>query len=169
MAAHGDTGEEFEAGRPSGAPADDAEGEAEEEDVILVDNGARLLTLDQLGLTQPGMGRLMPEVGARVWKLWFAAQARNWELAHYELGEAVQLMELGAFVRPKYERAMLSFLEDDLDPVRLALEERDWDGFERSFRRMVERANAYHEQFNKGFIRWRLPDTPPPDLDLTPR
>src|SRR5439155_7583773 len=140
---------------------DDAD-EAEQQ-VILVDNGARLLTLDQLGLTQPGMGRLMPEVGARAWKLWYAAEAGNWELALYELSEAVQLMELGAFVRPKYERAMVMFLEDDVDPVRLAIEERDWEGFERGFQRMVERANAYHEQFNKGFIRWRLPEMPPPD------
>jgi hypothetical protein len=136
---------------------------------ILVDNGARSLTLDQLGRTQPGMGRLMPEVGARIWKTWYAAQARNWVLARYELMEAVDVMELGAFVRPKYERAMIMFLEDDLDPVRVAIEGRDWDAFDAAYRRMVDRANAYHEQFNKGFIRWRLPDTPPPDLDLTPR
>jgi hypothetical protein len=140
-----------------------------DENVLLVDNGARLLTLDQLGLTQPGMGRLMPEVGARIWKLWYAAEARNWELARYELVEGVHLMELGAFVRPKYERAMMMFLEDDLDPVRVAIEERDWEAFQAAFQRMVDRANAYHEQFNKGFIRWKLPDIPPPDLDLTPR
>jgi hypothetical protein len=33
---------------------------------------------------------------------------------------------------------------------------------------MVQSANGYHELYNKGFIRWRLPDQPPPDLDLTP-
>lgn len=159
MAPDGEVGDEPVAGDDDGAA----------EDVILVDNGARLMTLDQLGLTQPGMGRLMPEVGSRIWKTWYAAEARNWELAHYELMESVQLMELGAFVRPKYERAILMFLEDDLDPVRVAIEQRDWDAFASSYRRMVDRANAYHEQFNKGFIRWRVPDTPPPDLDLTPR
>src|SRR5947199_3492851 len=50
-------------------------------DEIFVDNGARKLSLDELGRTQAGMGRLMPEVGARVWKLWYAAQAANWPLA----------------------------------------------------------------------------------------
>ncbi|MGH9276743.1 MAG: hypothetical protein ACRD12_01335 [Acidimicrobiales bacterium] len=151
-------------------PPDESDFDREiEEDVILVDNGARTLTLDQLGLTQPGMGRLMPEVGARIWKLWYAAEARNWALARYELMEAGKLMELGAFVRPKYERAMMLFLEDDFEPVRVAIDEHDWDAFATAYRRMVERANAYHEQFNKGFIRWRLPDMPPPDLDLTPR
>ena len=42
---------------------------------IVVDNGARKLTLDELGRTQAGMGRLMPEIGARIWKLWYAAEA----------------------------------------------------------------------------------------------
>lgn len=136
---------------------------------ILVDNGARKMTLDELGRTQPGMGRLMPEVGARVWKAYYAAEAQNWPMARFQLKEAVGLMELGAFVRPKYDRTMTRFLEDDLAPVAAAIENGDWPAFERAFAVMVERANYYHEVFNKGFIRWRLPDTPPPDLDLTPR
>jgi hypothetical protein len=136
---------------------------------ILVDNGARLLTLDQLGRTQPGMGRLMPEVGARVWKLWYAAEAGNWELAGYELEETVALLELSAFVRPKYRESMAAFLTEDLEPVKVAVDTRDWEAFRRAYDRMVARGNAYHVQFNKGFIRWRRPDMPPPDLDLTPR
>jgi hypothetical protein len=147
--------------------SNDASGAQREE--ILVDNGARSLTLDQLGRTQPGMGRLMPEVGARVWKLWYAAEAGNWELARYELEEAVALLELSAFVRPKYAESMAAFLNDDLVPVKVAVDARDWESFKRAYDRMVARGNAYHVQFNKGFIRWRRPDMPPPDLDLTPR
>ena len=144
-------------------------GDGDGREPILVDNGARSLTLDQLGRTQPGMGRLMPEVGARVWKLWYAAEAGNWELANYELEEAVALLELSAFVRPKYEESMAAFLSDDLEPVKVAVAGRDWEAFRRAYDRMVARGNAYHVQFNKGFIRWRRPDMPPPDLDLTPR
>jgi hypothetical protein len=32
---------------------------------------------------------------------------------------------------------------------------------------MVDEANAYHEKYDKGFLRWKLPDAPPPDLDLS--
>lgn len=138
------------------------------DDEIFVDNGARKLSLDELGRTQAGMGRLMPEVGARVWKLWYAAEAGNWPLARYELEEAVSLMELGAFVRPKYDRTMSQFLADDLAPVAVAIEDADWAAFATAFDRMVEAANRYHGVYNKGFIRWRLPHHPPPDLDLTP-
>jgi hypothetical protein len=115
------------------------------------------------------MGRLMPEVGARVWKLWYAAEAGNWPLAKYELEEAVSLMELGAFVRPKYDRTMARFLTDDLGPVVESIDNRDWAAFRAAFDRMVEAANGYHDFYGKGFIRWRLPDHPPPDLDLSPR
>jgi len=135
---------------------------------IVVDNGARKLTLDELGRTQAGMGRLMPEVGARIWKLWYAAEAGNWPLARYELAEAVALLELGAFVRPKYRTTMAAFLADDLEPLSRAVEARDWTAFDAAFGPMVESANRYHGVYNKGFIRWRLPDAPPPDLDLTP-
>ena len=145
------------------------EGAEAEEQPILVNNGARTLTLDQLGRTQPGMGRLMPEVGDRIWKLWYAAEAGNWDLARYELEEGVAVMELSAFVRPKYERAMGTFLGNEAAAVKDAIEAKDWDGFQEAYGRMVERANAYHVQFNKGFIRWKRPDMPPPDLDLTPR
>ncbi|HUQ63636.1 MAG TPA: hypothetical protein VM121_07775 [Acidimicrobiales bacterium] len=141
---------------------------ANPEEEIVVDNGARKLSLDELGHTQPGMGRLMPEVGSRVWKLWYAAEARNWPLARYELEEAVSLMELGAFVRPKYERTMSRFLADDLAPVKQSIEDGDWAAFKAAFDGMIVAANAYHGVFNKGFIRWRLPDHPPPDLDLSP-
>ena len=32
---------------------------------------------------------------------------------------------------------------------------------------MIDAANAYHEKYDKGFLRWKMPDEPPQDLDLT--
>ena len=136
---------------------------------ILVDVGPRQITLDELGRSQPGMGRLMPEIGARTWKAWYAAQAGNWRLARWQLSEANKLMELGAFVRPKYQVSMAKFLADDFAPVRQAVEDKDWEAFDSAYTAMVTRANYYHDVFDKGFIQWKLPEMPPPDLDLTPR
>ena len=34
---------------------------------------------------------------------------------------------------------------------------------------MVDEANRYHDVYKKPFLRWRIPDQPPPDLDMTPR
>jgi len=49
----------------------------------------------------PGLGRLMPEVGDRTWKAYYAAQAGNWPLARFQAKEVRKLLELCAFTRPK--------------------------------------------------------------------
>ena len=117
----------------------------------------------------PGLGTIMPEIGTRTWKLYYAGKAGNWPLARFQLKEAINLMEVGAFVRPKYEVNMAKFIDEDAGPVGKAIEAGDWDAFDAAFHEMVDKANAYHDEYDKPFIRWRIPDHPPPDLDMTPR
>ena len=135
----------------------------------VVDSGYRKITLDELAMIQPGMARLMPEIGTRIWKLYYAAQAQNWPLARFQLKEAIKLMELGAFVRPKYEENMAKFIAEDCEPVQQAIEARDLAAFDSAYAAMVEQANAYHAVYDKPFLRWKTPESPPPDVDLTPR
>ena len=138
-------------------------------DEILSDTGKSQLTLDQLGMIQPGMARIMPEIGARIWKLFYAAQAENWPLARFQLKEAINLMEIGVVLRPKYTDNMHKFIEEECAAVMRAIEARDLASFRPAYDAMVVAANAYHELYDKPFLRWKTPDTPPPDLDLTPR
>ena len=100
------------------------------------------LTIDELSIIQPGLARIMPEVGARTWKLYYAAKAGNWENAIWQWKETRGLFELAGFVRPKLEKA---------------------------FHDAIASANAWHDKKDKPFIKWKLPDFPPPDLDFTPR
>ena len=129
----------------------------------------RKLTGEDLAAMQPGLARLMPEVGNRVWKLYYAAQAKNWPLAKFQLKEAKKLMELGALTRPKYEENLGKFIEEQVKPMMAAIEAEDLETFNREFATAVEQANAYHELYDKPFLRWRVPATAPPDLDMTPR
>ncbi|MCA1831608.1 MAG: hypothetical protein LC750_02515 [Actinobacteria bacterium] len=67
-----------------------------------------------------------------------------------------------------------TFLLSELGHVEVAnvkkvIEDQTWDQFDDAFEKMVSQANAYHELFDKPFLRWKVPDMPPPDLDLTPR
>jgi hypothetical protein len=125
------------------------------------------ISLSDLGHLLPGMAEVMPLVGERIWKCYYAGQARNKVLARFQLSEAVNLMEKGAILRPKYTEDMDLFINDSVAAVRKCIEDEDWDGFERAFAAMVEAANANHEKYDKGFLRWRIPDMPPPDLDMT--
>ena len=129
----------------------------------------RSLTGEDLAAIQPGLARLMPEIGNRVWKLYYAAQAKNWPLAKFQLKEARKLMELGALTRPKYEKDLGKFIEKRVMPMMGALESENLEKFNEEFEKTVEQANAYHEAYDKPFLRWKVPAEPPPDLELTPR
>jgi hypothetical protein len=123
--------------------------------------------LSDLGHLLPGMAEIMPLVGERIWKCYYAAKAHNRKLAAFQLKEAVNLMQKGSILRPKYEEDMDSFISGVVASLQASIESEDWDGFETTFHSMIDQANAYHEKYDKSFLRWQLPATPPPDLDLT--
>jgi hypothetical protein len=123
--------------------------------------------LSDLGHILPGMAEIMPLVGERIWKCYYAGKAGNKALARFQLAEAVNLMQKGTILRPKYTENMEKFISESVAAVSACIEAQDWDGFETAFAGMVEQANANHEFYDKSFLRWKLPDQPPPDLDLT--
>jgi hypothetical protein len=132
-----------------------------------VHNGKRDLTIDELAVMQPGLDRLMAEVGPRMHRLYYAGLAGNWPLATYYLNSAVKQLKLCAASRPKYAADIDRYLAEDVPAVREAVRDGDAAAFPAAYRAMVDRANDYHVSRGKGFIRWVTPDAPPADLDLT--
>ncbi|HVA59326.1 MAG TPA: hypothetical protein VNG13_02170 [Mycobacteriales bacterium] len=133
----------------------------------VVSNGKRRLTLDELAVMQPGLDRLMAEVGPRMHRLYHAARAGNWPLAEYFFRSVVKQLRLCATSRPKYAEDIDRYLAEDTPAVREALRAQDSDGFHAAYASMVDRANDYHVSTGKPFIRWVTPTSPPDDLDLT--
>lgn len=138
-------------------------------DEHIIDTGKGSFPLDHLGHILPGMAEIMPLVGERIWKCYYAGRARNQPLARFQLKEAVNLMEKGAFLRPKYAENMEKFVTTEVAAVKKAIEDQDWAAFEGAFHEMVAQANAYHCLYEKDFLRWKIPEMPPPDLDMTPQ
>ena len=132
----------------------------------VVHNGKRELTIDELARQQPGMDRLMAEVGPRLHRCYHAALAGNWPLAAYFSKSAVKQLVLSAQSRPKYEPEMTAYLREDYAPVAEAIAARDAVAFGTAWSVMVDRANVLHGVFGKPFIGWRTPQQPPDDLDL---
>jgi hypothetical protein len=110
----------------------------------------------------------MPEVGRRYWILYYAAQGGNWELAAYQLRQIAQLFRLGGTTRPKMERHLEAFRLATLEQLAAAVAARNWEGFDSVYRAGIESANRFHVTTGHPEIRWRLPDEPPPDLELGP-
>jgi len=127
------------------------------------------MTLEQLAEIQPGMARLMHEFARRYWVLFYAAQAGNWELAAYMLNEGAKLLKTIAVTRPRYAGDLAAFERDNVGPLARAIEARDWSAFEKAFHAGIDASNAYHRKYNKGFIRFRLPNRFPDWLDVTSR
>ena len=116
----------------------------------------------------PSPARLMPEVGARWWKAYYAAKEGNWPLAEFQVKEIEELIETCAITRPKYAQWMDPFVKDDLGGVKKAIKAGDWAQFETLFNESTKNANDYHKAADKPLLQWRLPEYPPPDLDLSP-
>lgn len=133
----------------------------------LVHNGKTELSIDTLARQQPGLDRLMAEVGPRVHRLAYAGWARNWPLASYFYASVVKQLRLSAASRPKYARQLADYLDQDCAPVASAIKAGDGAGFDAAYQQMVDRANDYHTELGKPFLRWVTPASPPDDLDLT--
>jgi hypothetical protein len=138
-------------------------------DGIVVDNGKRTMTLNELARSQPGMDRLMAEIAERARRLYWAATYGNWPAAGYFCRTLGKSLRDSAFSRPKYAAAMEEFLEVDYAPLREAVSNADGAAFAAAWEHVVRRVNHWHEEFGKGYLVYRTPDTPPPDLDLRPR
>jgi hypothetical protein len=133
----------------------------------VVHNGKRELTVDELALMQPGMDRLMAEVGARTHRLYYAAMARNWRLAEYFYRGVVKQLRLCAATRPKYAEEMARFLERECIPVLDAIKAGDLDAFETAYAQLIDRANELHGVFGKAWIKWVTPKSAPEEFDFT--
>ena len=133
----------------------------------VIDTGKGRFALDHLGPLLPGMAEIMPLVGERIWKCWYAGRAGNRKLASFQLKEAVVLMRKAGVLRPKYQENMNDFIANEVATVRSAIDAEDWDRFGPAFTAMVDKANEYHDLYGKPFLHWRIPDFAPPDLDMT--
>lgn len=127
------------------------------------------LTVDEIGEALPGGARIMDELAHRFWVLYYAAKGGNWELARYMERESEKLLTILAKVRPKYATDLEEFTRENLRALAAAIETEDWAAFEAEYRRSVDASDTYHVKYNKGFLRFRLPDRPPEWFDLGPR
>jgi len=126
------------------------------------------LTLDQLAGIQPGMARLMAEVGHRYTVMTYACQGGNWELGHYELRQLRGIFRIAATTRPKYTAELEAFDREYLGPIETAIREKNTEAFMAAAHRGIAGSDEVHRRLGYAYIRYRLPAQPPDYLDLGP-
>src|SRR5207245_9120018 len=116
------------------------------------------LTVDEIAAMQPGMARLMDELSRRYWTLFYAAKARNWELASYMAKEAQKILKTASVARPKYSDDIAAFVRDTFGSITAAIESKDWSAFEKAYRKGISECDRLQDKYNKSFLELALPD-----------
>ncbi len=117
---------------------------------------------------QPGLGTVMIEYGVRFGNVWWAADAGNWDMVNYQLGEMVEIQEVGETTRPARSDALKKYEDEDLKPLMDAAKAGDKAAFADAYDQAVTGCNKCHgEQKNSAgkpfrFIRIMRPASQAP-------
>jgi hypothetical protein len=124
------------------------------------------LTLKQIAKIQPGLGTIMMEFGHRFYIVYYAAKAKNWDLAKYELHELIEAQEVAEVTRPKYKKDLKAFEDTFLNPLNETIKNKNFDKFSKLYNKSLNGCNACHIKNAHPYIKYKLPKKPPKFLDL---
>jgi hypothetical protein len=106
---------------------------------------------------EPGLVELMMTVQTHHAKLWFAGNARNWDLADYQADELKELFEDIVKRIPVYKEVPVGKMIESLTltpigEIEAAIKVRDSKAFATAFDKLTGACNSCHEAANRGFI-----------------
>jgi len=113
----------------------------------------------------PGLEQFMNLILIEHNKLWFAAKARNWALAEYQLGEIKEIMgDVQDFV-PTFKNLPLADMLDvvitkEIAALEKSIEAKDYKTFAAGYDRLTQACNACHKGTENGFVVIRRPTQP---------
>jgi hypothetical protein len=113
----------------------------------------------------PGLEQFMNVILMEHNKLWFAAKARNWPLAEYQLGEIKEIMgDVQDFV-PTFKNLPLADMLDavitkEIASLEKTIEAKDYKAFAAGYDQLTAACNACHQGTDNAFIVIRRPTRP---------
>ncbi len=119
------------------------------------------ITLDQIAEIQPGLGTVMLEYGNRFYIMYYAAKNGNWDLAGYQLKEALEIQETGETTRQGRAPMLKSFESAYLGPLNNTINAKDWNAFQTAYNNTINGCNGCHAANQFPYIKYTLPSNPP--------
>ncbi len=113
----------------------------------------------------PGLEQFMNIILIEHNKLWFAAKARNWALAEYQLGEIKEVMgDVQDFV-PTFRNLPLADMIDavitkEIVALEKSVEAKDYKAFTAGYDKLTQACNACHQSTENGFVVIKRPTQP---------
>ena len=123
----------------------------------------------------PGLVEYMTMVQSHHVKLWLAANARNWDLADYQVDELKELLEDIAKRVPDYKGVPVGKMIETvtmppIGEVETAIKKQDGTQFAAAFDKLTAACNACHESANRSFIVIQRPTSSPfPNQSFAPK
>lgn len=106
----------------------------------------------------PGLGEIMAQTATRHAKLWFAGQARNWELAAYEVDELHEGIEDAGKYHPTHKQIrqpipdlLALYLDQPLAALDQAVKDKNQPAFIENYDKLTAACNACHQATEFGF------------------
>lgn len=132
-----------------------------ESSVITLDKQVSFLK-DQV----PGLGEYMSGLQLHMAKMWFAAEASNWDLANYELHETSETMDAVAGLNVSRNNVDISVeiksvLGSQIMNLQRAIDEQSLTAFTASYNKALSACNDCHNSFGYRFIHVTTPSAPP--------
>jgi cytochrome c553 len=122
--------------------------------------------LDSLNAQAPGLGDYMSTIQLHAAKIWFAAQALNWNLAGYELGELKETFDGADALHVMKNKVDISGViqsvkNTQIETLESAVRQKNLTGFVSGYRQTLEACNACHGAAGYGFIHVKIPSAEP--------
>jgi hypothetical protein len=123
----------------------------------------------------PGLEQFMGVIQNEHAKLWYAGQARNWELAAYQLGEIKEVMSDVQDLVPTFKNLPLADMLDavitgQIADLEKALDAKDFNKFSAGYGKLTEACNSCHQAAGNGFVVIQRPTQPGfPNQNFAPR
>jgi len=110
----------------------------------------------------PGLGEFMGRIQVDHAKIWLAGEARNWDLAAYQLGELKEVLSDVQDLVPRYQNVPVgemidAIITETITELEGAIEKRDFNSFSVSFDKLTAACNSCHQAANRGYIAIRRP------------
>jgi hypothetical protein len=119
-----------------------------------------------LEAASPGLGGIMADAQTHFAKLYFASEARNWDLARFEWGELESKLNAIAALRAEERGVGLSAIVDAFKQTQLvtlkdAIELKDRRLFREAYQESISMCNGCHQATGRPFIAITTPTQPP--------
>jgi hypothetical protein len=122
--------------------------------------------IELLKLQAPGLGEHMSTIQLHVSKLWFAAQASNWELCTFEMGELNEAMDAGKslhVVRNTVDisNVLQSVQNTQMQLLKQSIETRQQESFVPAYNQTLDACNGCHRSAGYAYIHVITPTAQP--------